>query len=48
MNSINEKLESLLMSKEKILIDKCMKSQFIISENDVLARNVAILVVYVG
>ena len=43
MSSINEKLESFLLSKEILLMDNCLKSQFIISENDVLAKHYSLI-----
>ncbi len=43
MNSKNEELESFLMLKEKLLMDKCMKSEFIISETDVSAKHYSLI-----
>lgn len=43
MNRINERLELFLMSKENMLMDNCMQSQFIISENDVLAKHYSLI-----
>ena len=43
MNGKIEILESLLISKEKILMDICMKSYFHISESDVLAKHYSLL-----
>nr|CBX30554.1 unknown protein [uncultured Desulfobacterium sp.] len=40
---MNEKLESFLISKEKILLDACMKSPFLISESDVLAKHYSLI-----
>lgn len=39
MNSIDQKLESFLISKENILLETCMKSPFLISESDVGAKH---------
>lgn len=43
MNSKVEALETFLMEKEKTLMDKCMTSPFIISENDVLAKHYSMI-----
>lgn len=43
MNSKVETLDSFLIEKEKALMDKCMTSPFIISENDVLAKHYSLI-----
>ena len=43
MNFKIEILESFLPSKERILMDMCMKSRFVISENDVLAKHYSLI-----
>jgi hypothetical protein len=43
MHSKIESLESFLLSKEKLLMDNCMKSQYIISECDVAAKHYSLL-----
>ena len=43
MNRRIDALELFLMEKEKLLMDKCMKSPFIISENDVLAKHYSLI-----
>jgi hypothetical protein len=43
MTDMDEKLELFLISKEKILLDTCMKSPFLISESDVGAKHYALI-----
>ncbi len=43
MNNKIEALESFLESKEYLLMDHCIKSQFIVSENDVLAKHYSLI-----
>lgn len=43
MNGKIEALELFLLEKEKVLMDKCMQSPFIISENDVLAKHYSLI-----
>lgn len=43
MNGKIEELESFLQSKEELLMDQCMKSQYIISESDVAAKHYSLL-----
>jgi hypothetical protein len=48
MNGKVDALESFLMEKEKVLMDKCMTSPFIISENDVLAKHYSLIDAEIG
>jgi len=41
--NMDEKLESFLISKERILLDACMKTSFLISESDVGAKHYALI-----
>lgn len=43
MNSKSETLESFLISKERVLMDVCVRSQFIVSETDVLAKHYSLI-----